>query len=109
MEMMAIDRQIKQYYDNIKHIMIYNFNESGMWDEFWGRLSSLRAEREAKAEAKRLAETEKRLDKVRAELVKKRAKAKRIEELQTLAATVIIVVIFCGFSYGIWWMFQQGK
>jgi hypothetical protein len=50
MELMAIDRQIKQYYDDIKHIFIYHFQEAGMWDEFWVRMHKLRSDREAKAE-----------------------------------------------------------
>ena len=61
MEMMAIDREIKQYYDQIKHYFIYHFNEAGLWDEFWSRLSKLRNDREQKKEAKRRAETEKKV------------------------------------------------
>jgi hypothetical protein len=108
MELMAIDRQIKQYYDDIKHIFIYHFQESGMWEEFWQRMGKLRADREAKAEAKRLAETEKRLEAKRIEMAKRRERQKLIDSIQTVVASIVIVVIILAFCWAIWWMFQQG-
>ena len=108
MELMAIDRQIKQYYDDIKHLFVYHFQEAGMWEEFWARMGKLRADREAKAEAKRLAETEKRLAIKRAEMAKRRAKAKRKEMIMNVVGGVVIIVIVCGFIWFIRWMIQQG-
>jgi len=108
MELMAIDRQIKQYYDDIKHIFIYHFQESGMWDEFWARMGKLRADREAKAEAKRRAETEKRLQAKAAEMAKRRRRAQRIQLVQNTLGGVVIVAIIGGFIWFIRWMVQQG-
>jgi len=108
MELMAIDRQIKQYYEDIKHIFIYHFQEAGMWEEFWQRMGKLRADREAKAEAKRRAETEKRLQEKAAAMKKIRERAKRIESIQLFATVVIIVALILGFSYGMFWLIQQG-
>jgi len=108
MELMAIDRQIKQYYDDIKHLFIYHFQEPGMWEEFWQRMGKLRADREAKAEAKRRAETEKRL-KEKAEIMRRRrAYAKRIETFQMFLAGIVIVGIVIGFVFFMRWMIQQG-
>lgn len=108
MELMIIDRQIKQYYDDIKHIFTYHFQEAGMWDEFWQRMSKLRAEREAKAEAIRQAETEKRLHEKAEALKKKRAKAKRQETVEAVLAMCVIFALIVGFGYFMRWMFQQG-
>lgn len=108
MELMAIDRQIKQYYADIKHLFIYHFQEPGMWEEFWQRMNKLRIDREAKAEAKRRAETEKRLQEKAEALKKKRAKAKQIEAIQTIIAIIIIVGLIISFGFFIQWMFQQG-
>jgi len=108
MELMAIDRQIKQYYDNIKHIFIYHFQEAGMWEEFWQRMGKLRADREAKAEIKRRAETEKRLHE-KAEVMKRRRAKQKVMARIELAATVVIVTgIVAAFCWAMWWMIQQG-
>ena len=108
MELMAIDRQIKQYYDNIKHIFTYHFQEAGMWEEFWQRMGKLRADREAKAEAKRRAETEKRLHEKAEAMKRKRAKAKQQETIQAVLGMVVIFALIAGFGYFMRWMFQQG-
>jgi hypothetical protein len=108
MELMIIDRQIKQYYDNIKHIFTYHFQEAGMWDEFWQRMNKLRSEREAKAEAARQAETEKRLEAKRIEMKKRRERQRLIDGIETIGAGIVIVIIILMFCWAIWWMFQQG-
>jgi hypothetical protein len=108
MELMIIDRQIKQYYDDIKHIFIYHFQEAGMWDEFWARMHKLRAEREAKAEALRQAETEKRLQAKAAEMKKRRAKQAMLDQIELAATVVVIVGAVFAFCWAMWWMIQQG-
>lgn len=108
MELMIIDRQIKQYYDNIKHIFTYHFQEAGMWDEFWKRMGKLRADREAKVEAARQAETEKRLHEKAEAMKKKRAKVKQQETIQAVLGMLVIFALIAGFGYFIRWMFQQG-
>jgi hypothetical protein len=108
MEMMAMDREIKQYYAQIKHIMIYHFDESGMWDEFWDRLSRLRKEREEKAEAARKAATEARLAIVAEKMRKKRARAKTLNIIYNCVGGFVITLIIAGFAWFIKWMFDQG-
>jgi hypothetical protein len=108
MELMIIDRQIKQYYDDIKHIFTYHFQEAGMWDEFWQRMGKLRADREAKAEAARQAETEKRLHEKALEMKQRRAKAQRLETAQAVGTMIVVFALIAGFGYFMRWMFQQG-
>ena len=108
MEMMAMDREIKQYYAQIKHIMIYHFDESGMWDEFWDRLSRLRREREEKAEAARKAATEARLAIVAEKMRKKRALQKTLNVIYNCIGGFVITLIIAGFAWFINWMFEQG-
>jgi hypothetical protein len=108
MDMMAADREIKQYYDQIKHHMIYHFNESGMWDEFWQRLSKLRREREAKAEDARRAATEARLAIAAEKMRKKRAIAKTMNIVYNCLGGFVITLILAGFAWFIKWMFDQG-
>ena len=108
MDMMAADREIKQYYDRIKHVMIYHFDESGMWDEFWDRLSKLRKEREAKAEEARRAATEARLAIAAEKMRKKRALQKTLNIVYNCVGGFIITLIIAGFAWFIKWMFDQG-
>ena len=108
MEMMAMDREIKQYYAQIKHIMIYHFDESGMWDEFWERLSRLRMEREEKAEAARKAATEARLALAAEKMRKRRAMAKTLSLIYNIVGGFVITFIIAGFAWFINWIFDQG-
>lgn len=108
MDMMAADREIAQYYAQIKHIMIYHFDESGMWDEFWERLSRLRKEREEKAEAARKAATEARLAIAAEKMRKKRARAKTLNIIYNCVGGFVITAIIAGFAWFIHWMFKQG-
>lgn len=108
MEMMAMDREIKQYYAQIKHIMIYHFDESGMWDEFWDRLSRLRKDREEKAEAARKAATEARLALAAEKMRKIRARAKTLNVIYNCVGGFVITLIIAGFAWFINWMFKQG-
>jgi hypothetical protein len=108
MEMMAMDREIKQYYAQIKHVMIYHFDESGMWDEFWERLSRLRKEREEKAEAARKAATEARLAIAAEKMRKKRKLQRTLNIIYNCVGGFVITLIVAGFAWFIKWMFNQG-
>jgi hypothetical protein len=108
MEMMSIDRQIKQHYDDIKHYFIYHFDEAGLWDDFWSRLSKLRADREAKAEAKRREETEKRLAVIAEKMRIKRQRQKVFNIIYNIVGGFVITFIIAGFAWFIKWMFEQG-
>jgi len=108
MEMMAIDREIKQYYDQIKHYFIYHFNEAGLWDEFWSRLSKLRNDREQKKEAKRREETEKRLAIAAEKMKAKRRRQKIYDFCYTVTGAIVIVAILYGFILSMIWIIDQG-
>jgi hypothetical protein len=108
MDMMAADREIKDYYAQIKHVMIYHFDESGMWDEFWDRLSKLRQEREAKAEAARKIATEARLAIVAEKMRKKRKLQRTLNIIYNCFGGFVITLIIAGFAWFIKWMFDQG-
>jgi hypothetical protein len=108
MDMMAADREIKQYYAQIKHYMIYHFDESGMWDEFWERMSKLRREREEKAAEARRAATEARLAIAAENMRKKRARQKVLNVIYNCVGGFVITLIIAGFAWFIKWMFDQG-
>jgi hypothetical protein len=108
MEMMAIDREIKQYYDQIKHYFIYHFDEAGLWDEFWSRLSKLRNDREEKKEAKRREETEKKLAIAAEKMKAKRKRQKIIDFCYTVTGAIVITAILYGFILAMIWIINQG-
>lgn len=108
MEIMSIDRQIKQHYDDIKHYFIYHFDEAGMWDEFSGRLNKLRQDREAKAEAKRREETEKRLAIAAEKMRKRRERQRLLSIIYNCVGGFVITLIIAGFAWFIKWIFEQG-
>ena len=108
MEMMSIDRQIKQHYDDIKHYFIYHFDEAGMWDEFSGRPNKLRQEREAKAEAKKQAELDQRIAEANERMRLRKIKRRRLEILYNCIGGFVITLIIAGFAWFIKWMFEQG-
>lgn len=108
MEMMAMDREIKQYYAQIKHHFIYNFNEAGMWDEFSDRLMKLRKDRETKAEEARKAATEARLAIVAEKMRKKRKLQRTLNIIYNCVGGFVITLIIAGFAWFINWMFKQG-
>jgi hypothetical protein len=108
MDMMAMDREIKQYYAQIKHYFIYHFDEPGMWDDFSERLTRLRKEREEKAEAARKAATEARLALAAEKMRKKRVRAKTFNIIYNCIGGFVITLIIAGFAWFINWMFDQG-
>ena len=106
LEAMMMARQMKQMEDEIKHYLIYSFNEPGLYDELCQRRDAIKAERDAKKEAERKAKLEAILEKKRQEMAKRRERERRIQ----FAADSITVILGAGVSaatiYGIWWMFH---
>lgn len=100
-DMMVAERQLKQFYVELREMFVYQFQEPGLYDEFWTRLEKLRADRRAK-------ETEKRLQEKAAAMKKRRAMAKRVEMAQTVLAGIVIVGLCIGFIFVMCWMIQQG-
>lgn len=108
MEMMALDREIKQYYAQIKHYFIYHFDEAGLWDEFSEGLIRLRKQREEKAEAARKAATEARLAIAAEKMRNKRKRQKALNVIYNCVGGFVITLIIAGFAWFINWMFKQG-
>ena len=108
LEMMAIDREQKMFYENIKQWLIYNFSEAGLWDDFNRRLNKLQSDRQEKAEAKRKAEMEKRLAEKVAAMKKRREKEKFWDNVQIIIGVIFGVAATSATVYGILWMFKQG-
>jgi len=104
-----MDREIKQYYAQIKHFFIYHFDEPGMWDEFSERLVRLRKDREERAEAARKAATEARLAIAAEKMKAKRKRQKIIDFCYTITGAIVIVAILYGFIVAMIWMFNQGE
>ena len=100
-DMMVAERQLKQFYTELREMFIYQFQEPGLYDEFMGRLDKLRADRRAK-------ETEKLLHKKALEMAARRKRSQQMDMIYQFAAVLIITAIVLGFFYGMWWMFQQG-
>jgi hypothetical protein len=100
-EMMVAERQLKQFYKDLKEMFIYQFQEPGLYDEFMGRLEKLRADR-------RQREIDRKLQIKAKEMAARREKAKQAQRLQdflaiTLGSIVSIIIIIC-----IVWMFTLG-
>lgn len=109
LEMMALDRQIRQHYEYIKDTLIYQFSEPGLWAEFNDRLHRLRADREAKAEEKRRQATEERLRVAAEQMRERRARMARMQVVQNiLGCAVIAGILFC-FYVSMRWMLAQGS
>jgi hypothetical protein len=107
MEMMALDREIRDYYAQIKHHFIYNFDEPGMWDEFSERLTRLRKEREDKANEARKAATEAKLALSAQAARKKRARQKTLSYVYNTLGGIVVIAIIVGFGLAMRWMFNQ--
>lgn len=108
LEMMAIDREQKMFYENIKQWLIYNFSEAGLWDDFNRRLNKLQTDRQEKAEEKRKAEMEKRLAEKVAAMKKRREKEQFWDNVQIIIGVVFGAAATVATAYGIWWMFKLG-
>jgi hypothetical protein len=108
LEMMAIDREQKMFYENIKQWLIYNFSEAGLWNDFNRRLNKLQSDRQEKAEAKRKAEMEKRLAEKVAAMKKRREKEQFWDNVQIIIGVIFGAIGSIALAYAIWWMFQQG-
>ncbi len=100
-EMMVAERQLKQFYKDLKEMFIYQFQEPGLYDEFMGRLEKLRADR-------RQRQIDHKLHIKALEMAARREKAKKAQFIQNIIAITLgviasIVIIVC-----IIWMFTLG-
>jgi hypothetical protein len=100
-EMMVAERQLKQFYKDLKEMFIYQFQEPGLYDEFMGRLEKLRADR-------RQREVDHKLHLKALEMAARREKAKKIQFIQDMIAVSIGAIVSILIIIGIVWMFTLG-
>jgi len=100
-EMMVAERQLKQFYKDLKEMFIYQFQEPGLYDEFMSRLEKLREDR-------RKRETEKRLHAKAVEMAARREKAKKVQFIQDCIAMALGGIVSIAIIIGIVWMFTSG-
>lgn len=100
-EMMVAERQLKQFYKDLKEMFIYQFQEPGLYDEFMGRLEKLRADR-------RQRQIDHKLHIKALEMAARREKAKKAQFIQNIIAVVLGVTVSVAIVAGIIWMFTLG-
>jgi hypothetical protein len=100
-EMMVAERQLKQFYKDLKEMFIYQFQEPGLYDEFMGRLEKLRADR-------RQREIDHRLHIKAMEMAARREKAKKLQLIQDVFAISLGAIVSIMIIVGIVWMFTLG-
>ena len=100
-EMMVAERQLKQFYKDLKEMFIYQFQEPGLYEEFMGRLEKLRADR-------RQRETDRKLHLKALEMAARREKAKKVQFIQDMFAIALGVIVSVAIIAGIVWMFTLG-
>jgi len=100
-EMMVAERQLKQFYKDLKEMFIYQFQEPGLYDEFMGRLEKLRADR-------RQRETDHKLHLKALEMAARREKAKKVQFIQDMFAIALGGIVSILIIIGIVWMFTLG-
>lgn len=101
-EMMVAERQLRQFYKDLKEMFIYQFQEPGLYDEFMGRLEKLRADR-------RQRETDHKLHLKALEMAARREKAKKAQFVQDCIAIALGVIVSIALIIGIFWMFTLGN
>lgn len=108
LEAMQYERELRDQEQELKTYLIYQCSEPGLYQELCARRDAIINEEREQEEAIRQAATERILEEKRKLMAIRRERAKKIELVQSFAATVVIVAIVCGFVYAIWWLFQQG-
>jgi len=108
LEAMQMERELRDQEEEIKNYLIYQCNESGLYDELCRRRDAIiNAEKAAQEEARR-AETEKILEIKREQMAKKRKRRRIFEIVYNILGGFVITLIIAGFAWFIRWMFQQG-
>lgn len=100
-EMMVAERQLKQFYKDLKEMFIYQFQEPGLYDEFMGRLEKLRADR-------RQRQIDHKLHIKALEMAARREKAKKAQFIQNIIAMILGIAVSVAIVAGIIWMFTLG-
>ena len=98
--MMVAERQLRQFYVELREMFVYQFQEPGLYDEFMERLQKLR-------DGRRKADVERRLHQKAIEMQARRKKQKEREFVFNVIAGFVLVGIFSLFVWGMIWMFNQ--
>jgi len=99
-DMMVAERQLKQFYVELREMFTYQFQEPGLYQEFMDRLQKLR-------DGRRKVETEKRLHQKALEMQARRKKKQQFEFVFNAVAILVIVAIVVAFAWAMVWMFNQ--
>jgi len=99
-DMMVAERQLKQFYVELREMFTYQFQEPGLYQEFMDRLQKLR-------DGRRRAETEKLLHKKAVEMQARRKRQQRFDMIFQVVGGAVVVFIFVAFFWGMLWMFSQ--
>jgi chromosome segregation ATPase len=99
-DMMVAERQLRQFYVELREMFVYQFQEPGLYDEFMERLQKLR-------DGRRKADVERRLHQKAIEMQARRKKQKEREFVFNVIAGFVLVGIFSLFVWGMIWMFNQ--
>lgn len=108
LDIVFIRREMYRMEVELREMLIYQFNETGLYEEMCvERDKIITAERAAiEAEQRRINELV-LADKRRLRELAKERKA-RIDLVVNAVAITLSIIISCAGMYGIWWMFQQG-
>jgi hypothetical protein len=99
-DMMVAERQLKQFYVELREMFTYQFQEPGLYDEFMERLQKLR-------DGRRRAETEKLLHKKAVEMQARRKKQEHLEVVFHLVGGAVVIFIIVAFAWAMLWMVNQ--
>lgn len=99
-DMMVAERQLKQFYVELREMFTYQFQEPGLYQEFMDRLQKLR-------DGRRKAETERRLHQKALEMQARRKKQQQLDVMFQVIAGVVIVGIVVVFGWFMFWMLGQ--
>lgn len=107
LEAMQMERELRDQEEEIKNYLIYQCNESGLYDELCARRDAIINAEKAEEEAKRSAETERILEIKRVEMAKRRKMRKIFDAIYNVVAVIVTMGIIGAFAMFIRWMFDQ--
>lgn len=108
LDVVFMRREMYRMEVELREMLIYQFNETGLYEEMCVERDKIIAAEKAEIEAEQRRINEAVLaEKRRLREIAKERKA-RIDLVVSAIAIALSVVISCAGMYGIWWMFQQG-
>lgn len=100
-EAMMAERQMRNFYIELREMFTYQFKEAGLFNEYMSRLEALREDRRKTA-------MEARLHEKAAEMAIKRKKAEQWQMMESAFAVILGGIVSIGIIYGIFLMFTFG-